>query len=265
MAIDIHPTAVVHRTAVLGENVRIGPYAVVGEEVVIGEGTWLGPHAVVEAHTRVGRDCQIFSGAVVGAVPQDLKFGGEESYTVIGDRNVIRECVTINRATGYGEETRIGDDNLLMAYVHVAHNCVLGSNLVLANGVTLAGHVEVEDGATIGGLSGIHQFVRIGAMAMVGGMTKITQDVLPYMLVDGNPPKMRGPNAIGLRRKGMDSEARLAVKRAYKTIYRSQMTVGRALAELEGFQVPVIEHIVRFAKGSERGITGIAAREDSDA
>jgi len=260
--IDIHPTAVIHPSAKLDDGVKIGPYAVVGEHCSIGSGTTLGPHAVIEPYTTIGSDCQIFSGAVIGAVPQDLKYGGEQSYTVIGDRNVIRECVTINRATGLGEVTRVGDDNLLMAYVHVAHNCIVGNHIVLANAVTLAGHVEVEDFVTIGGLTGVHQFTRIGTMAMVGAMARVVQDVPPYMLTEGNPPKVYGPNVLGLKRRGLDQETRTLLKRAYKLLYRSDLNVSQAMEQIaELGDSEHVRHFLNFIRASERGLVGKGDRE----
>jgi len=259
--IEIHPTAVVHPTATLGARVHIGPYAVVGEHVVLGEGTVLGPHAIIEPHTTLGRDCHVHGGAVVGGVPQDLKFSGERSSTVIGDRNVIRECVTINRATGEGETTRIGDDNLFMAYVHVAHNCVIGNGNVLANGVTLAGHVVIEDLVTIGGLSGVHQFTRVGALGMVGAMTRLVQDLPPYMLVEGHPPRVYGPNLVGLKRRGIEAEDRRIVKQAYKALYRSGLSISQALEEMAAWPDSAVrDQIVTFIRGSERGIVGKVVR-----
>lgn len=255
--IDIHATAVIHPSAQLGDGVQIGPYAVVGAHTRIGDGTTIGSHAVIEPFTSIGRDCQIFPHAVVGGVPQDLKYAGEESVTLVGDRNVIREFVTINRATGEGEVTRIGDDNLLMAYVHVAHNCIVGSGTVLANNVTLAGHVVVEDHATIGGLVGIHQFCRVGAMAMIGAMTRIVQDVPPYMTIEGNPAKAFGPNTIGQRRRGLPVETRNAIKKAYKLLYRSGLNLPQAVAEMEAMaHIPEIRHLMGFVRATERGLVG---------
>ncbi|MDB5099158.1 MAG: acyl-(acyl-carrier-protein)--UDP-N-acetylglucosamine O-acyltransferase [Cyanobacteria bacterium RYN_339] len=257
--IDVHATAVIHPTASLAPGVLVGPYAIIGENAYVGPGTRIGPHAIVEAFTSVGRDCQIHAGAVVGGIPQDLKFQGDESYCVIGDRNIIREHVTINRATAQGEATRIGHDNLLMAYVHVAHDCRIGDGNVLANGVTLAGHVVIEDHVTIGGMTGLHQFIRVGALAMVGAMSRLAQDVPPYMLVEGSPPKVYGPNAVGLRRQGVDGPGRMALKRAYKLIYRSRLNLGQALTEM-GKLEPTFEvrHLIGFLQATERGISGLS-------
>ncbi len=264
--IDIHATAVIHPSAKLGEGVQVGPYAVIGAHSQVGDGTSIGSHAVIEPFTSIGRDCQIFPHAVIGGVPQDLKYAGEESITLVGDRNVIREFVTVNRATGEGEVTRIGDDNLLMAYVHVAHNCIVGSGVVLANNVTLAGHVEIQDFATVGGLVGIHQFCRVGAMAMVGAMTRIVQDVPPYMTVEGSPAKAFGPNTIGLRRRGLSLETRNAIKQAYRLLYRSGLNLTQALAEMETLaHLPEIRHLMAFARATERGFVGRTAKSQATA
>jgi len=263
--IEVHATAVVHPTAKLAEGVRIGPYAVIGEQVSIGSGTVVGPHGIVYGFATIGRDCQIYPGAVIGSPSQDMKHQGEESYVVIGDRNVIREYVTINRATGLGDETRIGNDNLLMAYAHVAHDCVVGNNVILANGVTLAGHVVLEDFVTIGGMVGLHQFIRIGTMAMLGAMSRLAQDVLPYMLIEGNPPKVYGPNSTGLRRRGVSPEARAGIKKAYKLLYRSGLNVSQAVAQMDdGMRKhSEVAHLIRFLGGTQRGITGLAGKSEA--
>lgn len=259
--IDVHPTAVIHPSARLGRGVRIGPYAVVGEHSAVGDGTVLGPHAVIEPFTTVGQDCQIFSGAVVGGIPQDKKYEGGESYTVIGDRNVIREFVTINRATGVGEETRIGDDNLLMAYVHIAHDCLIGNHVVMANGVTLAGHVVIEDYVTIGGLCGLHQFIHVGASAMIGAMTRLVQDMPPFMLVEGNPPKVHGPNVVGLKRRGLEQDERTRIKRAYKLLYRSGLSVPQAVERIaELGESDYLQHLMAFVSRAGRGLVGKVER-----
>lgn len=264
--LEVHRTAVVHPTAKLAEGVRIGPYAVIGEQVSIGENTVIGPHAVVDAFSTLGRDCQVHAGAVIGGPSQDLKHQGEVSYLVIGDRNVIREYVTINRATDLGDETRIGSDNLLMAYVHVAHDCHVGNHVVLANGVTLAGHVAIEDYVTIGGMVGLHQFIRVGKMAMIGAMSRLSQDVLPYLLVEGNPPKVYGINSTGLRRRGLDTATRGAIKKAYRLLYRSGLNVSQATAQMdEAFKkIPEIAYLVRFLAGTQRGVTGLSGKSAVD-
>jgi UDP-N-acetylglucosamine acyltransferase len=216
---------------------------------------------VVEAHTTVGRDCRIHAGAVVGGTPQDLKFTGGVSYCVLGDRNTVREHVTINRATGEGDCTRIGDDNLLMAGVHVAHDCVIGNGCVIANGVTMAGHVQIEDLAVIGGMTGLHQFLRVGRLAMVGAMSRVTQDVAPFMLCEGSPPRVHGLNVVGLRRHGTPAAARRVLQRAHRLLFRSDMTVSQALGEAARLgDEPELLHLLRFVQGSTRGLCGIAHR-----
>ena len=252
----IHETAVIAPGARIGKDVEIGPYAVIGANVIIGEGTKICPHVVIDGWTSIGNHCVIFPGASIGAEPQDLKFYGEKSYVFIGNNTKIRECCTVNRATGEGEETRIGNDCLMMAYSHVAHNCVVGNNVILANAATLAGHVVVEDRAIIGGLAGVHQFVKIGRNAMIGGATKIVQDIPPFVIVDGNPAKVAGLNNVGLSRAGMSSEVRRNLKKAYRILYRSGLSLPQAIAvmeqELESCEE--VEHLMRFLRNAERGI-----------
>ena len=239
---NIHTTAVVAPGAKIAENVEIGPYSVIGENVEIGEGTKIGPHVVIHGWTQIGRDC--------------LKFRGEKSYTVIGDRTTIREGATIHRATGEGEETRVGNDCLLMALTHVAHNCVVGNHVIMSNLASLAGHAVVEDRAVIGGMAGVHQFVKIGRNAMVGGMSKLTQDVVPYTIVDGQPAKVVGLNAVGISRAGIQLEARRNIKKAYKLLYRSGLSLQQAIAviEQEVDSCEEVEHFLRFLRNAERGI-----------
>lgn len=264
--ISIHPTAVIDPTAELGAAVKVGPYAVIGPHCHIAEGTHLGPHAVIVEYTTVGKRCQIFPGAVIGAIPQDLKYRGEISSVVIGDDNIIREYVTINRATGEGEVTKIGDGNLFMAYVHVAHDCLIGDGNVLANSVNLAGHVTIEDHVVIGGITGVHQFVRVGSYAMIGGMTRITQDVLPYMLTVGVPPRVYGLNMLGLKRRSFRPPVRQALKQVYKIIFRSGLSLAQAVAEVKTRVAPCpeVDHLLSFIRLSERGISGLS-EEYSDA
>ena len=241
MATLIHPTAVIHSGAELHPTVQIGPYAVIGDKVKVGPGTTIGAHVVLEGPTEIGARNQIFPGAVIGSEPQDLKYDGAPSWVKIGDDNRIREYVTINRATGAGEATIIGNSNLLMAYVHVAHNCVLGDSVVIANSVALAGHVHIESRATIGGVLGIHQFVHIGRLAMVGGMSRIDRDVPPYMLVEGNPSRVRSLNLIGLKRAGITADEIGQLKKAFRTLYRSGHTLNQALEHLD--LLPDNEHL----------------------
>lgn len=252
----IHDTAVIHPGARLGKDVEVGPYAVIGENVVIGEGTKIGAHAVLDGWTSIGKNCLVFPGASIGAQPQDLKFIGEKSYVFIGDNTKIRECATVNRATGEGEETRIGANCLMMAYTHVAHNCVVGNNVIMSNAATLAGHVIVEDRAVIGGLTGVHQFVKIGRNAMIGGASKVVQDVVPYTIVDGHPAKVSGLNSVGISRAGIPIESRRNIKKAYKLLYRSGLSLAQAIAviEQEVDSCAEVDHLLRFLRNAERGI-----------
>lgn len=254
--VNIHSSAVVSESARLGENVTIGPYCVIGDEVEIGDGSIIGPHAVIEKWTSLGKECRVYQFASVGAPPQDLKFKGERSYTVIGDRTTIREGATIHRATGEGNETRIGSDCLLMAYIHVAHNCTLGNHVIMSNLASCAGHAIVEDRVVIGGMAGVHQFVKIGRNAMVGGMSKLVQDVVPYTIVDGHPAKVVGLNNVGISRAGIPLEARRLIKKAYKILYRSGLSLAEAIAviEQEVDSCEEVEHFLRFLRNAERGI-----------
>ena len=260
----IHDTAVVSPTARIGKNVEIGPYSVIGDNVEIGEGTHIGPHVVIQGWTSIGRDCRIFQGASIGEIPQDLKFKGEKSYTFIGDRTTIRECATVHRATGEGEETRIGNDCLLMAYTHVAHHCVVGNHVIMSNAAMIAGHVVVEDRAVIGGMAGVHQFVKIGRNAMVGGASKLVQDVVPFTIVDGRPAKAVGLNSVGLSRAGIPVEARRRIKQAYKILYRNGLSLSQAIAviEQEVDSCEEIEHFLRFLRNAERGICRVRRLAD---
>jgi UDP-N-acetylglucosamine acyltransferase len=228
----IHPTAVIHPKAELHETVQVGPYAVIGEHVRIGANTVVGAHVVIDGWTEIGEDNQIFPGAVLGTEPQDLKYNGAPSQLVIGRGNLIREFVTINRATNEGEATIIGDYNLLMAYAHVAHNCVIENQVVITNAVSLAGHIHIESQARIGGMVGIHQFTRVGRLAMVGAMSRVDRDVPPYLLVEGHPARIRGLNLVGLRRaKGMEGSLP-ALRQAYRLLYRSGLPLEKALQTL---------------------------------
>jgi UDP-N-acetylglucosamine acyltransferase len=252
----IHPTAVIHPKAQVGAGCEIGPYCVIGEHVVLGEGTCLHSHVVIDGHTRLGRENQVYPFASIGLKTQDLKWKGGVTRTEIGDRNTIREHVSIHSATGDGEATVIGSDNNILASSHLAHNVVLGNRVILSM-VALAGHVIVEDAALVGGLAAVHQFCRIGTMAIVGGATKIVQDVAPYMLVDGNPGETRAVNKVGLERNGVSEEAQNALRQAYKMLFREKLTVANALARIEQElpQLPEIAHLVKFIRSSERGIT----------
>lgn len=252
----IHETAVISPLAKIGKNVTIGPYTVIGDEVEIGEGSNIGPNAVIANYTTIGKDCRIFQFASVGETPQDLKFKGEKTHTYIGDRTVIREGATIHRATGEGNETRVGSDCLLMAYIHIAHNCTLGNHVIMSNLASCAGHATVEDRVVIGGMAGVHQFVKIGRNAMVGGMSKLVQDVVPYTIVDGHPAKVVGLNNVGISRAGIPLESRRLIKKAYKILYRSGLSLAEAIAviEQEVDSCEEVEHFLRFLRNAERGI-----------
>jgi UDP-N-acetylglucosamine acyltransferase len=228
----IHPTAVVHPSADLDPTVQVGPYAIIGENVKIGAGTTVGAHAIIEGPTIIGVGNQIFPGAAIGLDSQDLKYKGGETWVKIGDYNRIREYVTINRATGSGEATVIGNHNLLMAYVHIAHNCTIEDNVKIANATSLAGDVHVESEAVISGVLGVHQFVRIGRLAMIGGMTRIQRDVPPFTIVEGTPARVRSLNLVGLERSGCTREELAILKKAFKTIYYSHKTLSQSLDDL---------------------------------
>lgn len=243
----IHPTAIVHPLAQVDPTVRIDPYAIIGAEVKIGANTTVGSHVVIDGCTEIGKDNQIFPGAAIGLEPQDLKYQGANSLVKIGDRNKIREYVTINKATAAGEATIIGNDNLLMAYSHVAHNCLIQDRVIIANGVAMAGHVTIESQAIISGVLGIHQFVHIGTMAMVAGMSRINRDVPPYMLVEGNPAKVRSLNLVGLKRKGLTSAEIRQLREAFKLLYRRGLPIGQAISKLETItQSQYIQHLKQF-------------------
>jgi UDP-N-acetylglucosamine acyltransferase len=253
----IHPTAIVSNKANLHETVEIGPYAVIGDGVTIGKNSVIGPHAVIEGTTEIGENCRIFQFAAIGAVPQDLKFKGEDCKVVIGNNNMIREFVTIHKATSADiASTVIGDGNLLMAYCHVAHNCKLGNHIVLSNGVNLAGHILIDDFAIIGGMSGVHQFTRIGSHSFIGGASAVAQDVPPYVKAAGNRAKLFGLNEVGLRRRGFSDATVDALKKAYRIIFRSSLLLSTAIEKvrLEVEPLPEIERLVSFIEKAPRGI-----------
>jgi UDP-N-acetylglucosamine acyltransferase len=231
---NIHSTAVVSPKANLQEGIEIGPYSIIGPDVKIGKDTVIGPHVVIEGRTEIGEGCRIFQFASIGAVPQDLKFDGKETKVIIGNNNTIREFVTIHSATSADiGMTFIGNNNLIMAYCHVAHNCKLGNNIVMANAANLAGHIHVEDYAIIGGLSGVHQFTRIGCHSIIGGASAVVQDIPPYITVSGNRAKPYGLNLIGLKRRGFSEEAIQALKKAYKITFRSSLLLSVAIERIK--------------------------------
>ncbi len=253
----IHPTAVIHQHAKISKDVMIAPYAIIGAHVTIGQGSQIGSHAVIEGYTTIGEQCRIFPGAFIGTVPQDLKYKPTESYVTIGDHTTIRECVTINPGTHEDETTAIGSHNLIMAYSHIAHNCQVGNHTILANNATLAGHVTIGDYAVLGGMVGIHQFVKIGQYVMIGGCSLILKDIAPFFLVKGNPAKMRGTNAVGLRRAGFSSQERLSLKRAFKILFTQQHSTSTAveLLQQEFPDNPHISAILAFIADSQRGLS----------
>ena len=253
----IHPTAIIHPKAQLGTNCEVGPYCVIGEHVTLDEGCRLHSHVVVDGHTKLGKRNEIFPFASIGLRTQDLKWKGGVTRTEIGDANTFREYVTIHSATGDGEVTIVGSDNHILAYCHLAHNVRLGNHIIMSNVATLAGHVTVEDDAVIGGLAAVHQFCRIGRRAMIGGCSKVVQDVPPFMMADGNPAETRTINKVGLERGGISEEAQSALKLCYKLLFREGLTISNALGriELEMPPLPEVQHLLRFVRASERGIS----------
>jgi UDP-N-acetylglucosamine acyltransferase len=253
---QIHPTAVVHKDAQIASGVVIEPYAIIGPHVVIGEETWIGPHVVLDGYTIIGKNNRIFAGAVIGTASQDLKYQGGKTFVIVGDDNTIREYATINTSTSEEHPTRVGNNNLLMAYTHIAHECSVSDGVVMANNATLAGHVTVEEKAILGGLSAVHQFVRVGKMAIVGGCSKVIQDVMPYSMVDGHPTRWQSVNFVGLKRNGVPEEVRTEIKRAFKIVCRSNLNTSQALERLraEFNSCPEIDHLIEFIENSSRGI-----------
>jgi UDP-N-acetylglucosamine acyltransferase len=255
---NIHPTAIVHKGAELGPEVTVGPYSIIHDHVVVGTGTEVGPHVVIKPFTTIGAHCKIYQFASVGEIPQDLKFKGEETQLIIGNNNIIREYTTLNRGTaGGGGVTRIGDNNVFLSYVHVAHDCLIGNNVIMSNCATLAGHIEIQDYAIISGLVAIHQFVKVGAYAFVGGKSAVVKDIPPYVIASGDRAKLYGLNLVGLKRRGFSSEVILALKKAYRLFFRSKLTIQQALeaASQELPDLPEVRRFVDFIQRSERGIT----------
>lgn len=254
----IHPQSVIDPKARLDSSVSVGPFSVIGADVEIAAGTVIGPHVVIQGPTRIGRENRIHPFASIGGAPQDKKYAGEPTTLEIGDRNDIFESVTLNRGTAQDKgTTKIGSDNWLMAYVHVAHDCVLGDNVIMANNATLAGHVDIEDWAILGGFSKIHQFVRIGAHSFTGMNVDITRDVPPYVMVSGTPVEPHGINSEGLKRRGFTADQLRNIKNAYKVLYRSDLRLEEALQQLKilGETQPEVALMARFLEKSERSIT----------
>ena len=255
---SIHPSATIHPGASLADDVTIGPYCIVDDDVQIGEGTHLVSHVSLLKGTRIGKNCRIWPGTVIGGPPQDHKFRGEYTLVTVGDNNVIRECVTLNRSVGEGTATRIGNDNMFMAYAHVGHNCEVGNSNTVSSYVGLSGHVRLEDNAVLGGLAGVHQFTRIGKLSMIGGCSKVNLDVPPFMTADGVPCRVIDLNKIGLRRYGVPSNIRTTLRQAYKLLYRSQLNLSQAMERIEDEleSSEELEYLLKFMRGIQGGFAG---------
>ncbi len=245
----VHPTAIVSKGAKLGTGVQVGPFCVIGENVAIGSDTKLHGHVTIDGHTSIGSACEIFPYASIGLPPQDVKYKGEDTLVVIGDRNIIREYVSIHRASSSGDAvTRVGNDNFIMAYCHVAHNCTLGNDIIMANAATLAGHSSIQNMVVIGGIVAVHQFTRIGAYSIVGGFSGVAQDVPPYMMASGSRAKLYGPNLVGLKRAGFSHQKIALIKKAYRIISKSKLSLKEALKEIQ-VQIkdsPEVDALVEF-------------------
>jgi len=253
----IHQTAIIDEKAEIGSDVEIGPYSIVNENVSIGSKTVIGPHVIIDPYVTIGPDCHIFQYAAIGAVPQSLKFDGEETYVKIGRGTIIREFATIHRGTEFGGGiTEIGEESFLMAYTHVAHDCKIGRKVILSNNASLGGHITIGDYSTVGALVGIHQFVKIGEHAFIGGKSKIVKDVPPYVIAAGEQAKLHGLNRVGLKRSGFSPSTLAALKKTYRIIFRIGLTLNEAIervtAEVE--QIPEVVNFIDFIKSSERGI-----------
>ena len=250
----IHPTAILSPDVQVSKDAEIGPYVIIEGNVKVGAGTTVGPFAHLQGNTEIGDNCHIFTGAVIGSIPQDLKYRGEKTYLKIGNDNTIREYVTINPGTAKNEYTTIGNGNLFMAYSHVAHNCRVGNHVIVANAGTLAGHIVVDDWAIIGGVVGVHQFCRIGKHAIIGGCSKVVKDIVPFAIADGHPALVNGINKIGLRRRNFSNDVTILLERAYKILFRSGLNTSCALKELEKIDCDEVRSIIDFIRTSERGI-----------
>jgi UDP-N-acetylglucosamine acyltransferase len=253
---EIHSSAIVHAAARLGAGVTVGPYCVVGEHATIGDGTRLLSHVVVDGRTRIGERCTLFPFASIGTQTQDLKFKGGTTFVEIGNDTTLREYVTVNSGTNEGEVTRVGHGCHIMAYCHVAHASRVGDRVIMSNGATLAGEVQVEDEAIIGGLVGVHQFCRVGRLCMVGGMSKITQNCPPFMIVDGNPPTVRGLNIVGMQRRQVPEGSVEALKKVHRLLFREGLNTTQAVERIraEGEAVPEVTHLLEFVAASPRGV-----------
>jgi UDP-N-acetylglucosamine acyltransferase len=255
---NIHPTATIHPQAELGDGVSVGPYAVIGEHVRLGDGTSVGPHAVIDGWTTIGKGCDIGVGAALGGPPQDLKYRGQRSFLRIGDHTCIREYVTIHRSAEEDGATVVGSHAFLMAYTHVAHDCRLGDYVIMVNYAGLSGYVEVEDRAFISGHNAVHQFVRIGYLAMVSGASRVVKDIPPFMIAEGNPTRIRGLNVVGMRRLGLAPTVRAEIRRAYRLLYRSGLNISQALERMrqEGVTGSEVQRLMTFVESAKRGICG---------
>jgi len=256
MSYSFHPTSLIEEGAQIEEGVKIGPYTIIGKNVKIGKNTEIGAFCVIEGFTEIGTDNKIFSHAVIGSDPQDLKYKGERSFVKIGDGNLIREFVTINPGTEKDSVTLIGDRNLIMAYSHIAHNCKIGNNCILANCATLAGFVEIEDFAVIGGMVAIHQFCRVGKYSIIGGCSKVVQDIPPYSLCDGHPAEVKGLNLVGLKRRGFSKETINILNKAFKILFFSNLPFSSGFEKIkqEKLLIPEVEVLLEFIKSSKRGV-----------
>lgn len=255
---QIDPLASVDPSAQLGAGVKIGPFCVIEPNVVIGDGTSIEASAIIKSHTRIGQNCRIHAGSILGDLPQDRKFSGEETYLRVGDNVVIREYTTLNRATGEGKATQIGSDTMLMAFCHVGHNCQIGARVTMANQVGVSGHTVIEDNVVLGGITGIHQYVRIGKLSIIGGYSKVVQDVPPFMMADGRPIKVHGLNVIGLRRAGIPAAVRSELKLAFRLLYRDGLNMGHAIERIEADVEASAErdYLLDFLKRERTGLTG---------
>lgn len=252
----IHNTAIIHPKAKLANNITIGPHTIIGEFVSIGANTKIGANCVIDGYVKLGKDCSIFTGAVIGVQSQDKKYKGGDTFVEIGDRNTIREYVTINSSTDSKDKTIIGNDNFIMAYSHIAHDCKVSNNITMANNSTLAGHVIIEDRATIGGLSAVHQFVRVGKLSIIGGCSKAVQDVIPFSMCDGHPIKVYGINSLGLNRAGIKPEVKSEIRKAFKILFSMKLGTKNAIEKIkqEIKQSQEIDYLINFISSSERGI-----------
>ena len=253
---QIHPTAIVSQKAKLADDIEVGPYTIIKDNVTIGGGAKIGAYCVIEGNTIIGKFCEIFTGAVIGSRPQDSKYKGQMSFLEIGDYNIIREYCTFNPGTEEKSKTIVGNNNLFMAYSHIAHDCIVGNDCIIANNGTLAGHVIIEDKAVVGGLVAIHQFVRVGRLSIIGGCSKVVQDIPPFSTCDGHPARIYGLNLIGLRRNGIPKESIEQLKRAFKILFSSGLTLKHALEKLEK-EISVnseVSYLINFIKSSQRGM-----------